>query len=66
MLFLPALRDEIEAKHAQFVAAFNRQDAGAISEMYTDDGTVMPTGSDSVQGKDSRHLVAIDSFATCL
>ena len=42
----------------QFVAAFNRQDAGAVSEMYTDDCTMMPTGSDVVQGKDSKHLVA--------
>ena len=42
----------------RFVAAFNRQDAGAVSEMYTDDCTMMPTGSDVVQGKDSRLLVA--------
>jgi len=42
----------------RFAAAFNSQDVEAISEMYTDDCTVMPTGSDVLHGKDSRLLVA--------
>ena len=41
----------------RLTAAYNRQDARAVSEMFTDDCTMMPTGSDVVQGKDSRHLV---------
>jgi len=46
----------------RFVAAFNRQDAGAVSEMYTDDCSLMPPGSDVVQGKENTKKIYIAFF----
>ena len=47
------IHDEIEAATELFMKAFNCQDAEAVSDLYTDDCTMMPTGTDVVQGKES-------------
>ena len=51
-----ALRDEIEAANERFTEAFNRQDASTLAGFYTEDCTLMATGSDVVQGRESKFL----------
>lgn len=41
----------IEAAVEKFMAAFNRGDAAALSDLYTENGQLLPTGSDFVTGK---------------
>ncbi len=51
MVLVLDLRSEIEDANARFTEAFNRQDAEAVSQFYTEDCSMMPTGSDVIQGK---------------
>lgn len=44
-------RQAIDKTNAQFVEAFNRQDAAAATAVYTDDAQVMPTNSPIISGK---------------
>ena len=53
LVLLLDIHDEIEAANEQFMKAFNCQDAEAVSDLYTDDCTMMPTGTDVVQGRES-------------
>lgn len=46
------LIDEIQAANAKFMEAFAKQDAQALSQLYTEDCKLMPTGSDVVTGRD--------------
>ena len=41
----------IEAAVEKFMAAFNRGDAAALADLYTENGQLLPTGSDFVTGK---------------
>ena len=41
----------IEAADEKFMAAFNRGDAAALADLYTENGQLLPTGSDFVTGK---------------
>ena len=55
-LFKIDVQGEIEDTNVRFTEAFNRQDAEAVSQFYTEDCTMMPTGSDVVQGKESQFV----------
>ena len=46
-----SLRSEIEKANAQFMTIFKQQDATALSELYSSDCKVLPTGCDVVEGK---------------
>lgn len=58
------LRSEIEDANARFTEAFNRQDAEAVSQFYTEDCSMMPAGSDVVQGKADVKKVINSFFQT--
>ena len=45
------IRAAIEAADEKFMAAFNRGDAAALADLYTENGQLLPTGSDFVTGK---------------
>ena len=45
------VRRLIEAAVQQFVAAFNRGDAAAISQLYTEDGQILPPQSEPITGR---------------
>jgi uncharacterized protein (TIGR02246 family) len=45
------IREAIEAADENFMAAFNRGDAGGLADLYTQNGQLLPTGSDFVTGK---------------
>ncbi len=47
----------IAAVNEHFMAAFNRWDAAGLADFYTENGQLLPTGSDFVTGK-----VAIQAF----
>ncbi|MGD9894373.1 MAG: SgcJ/EcaC family oxidoreductase [Dehalococcoidia bacterium] len=47
------VRQEIDRINAQFVAAFNRGDAAGAAGVYTEDATILPPGSDMVQGREN-------------
>ena len=47
----------IAAVNENFMAAFNRWDAAGLADFYTENGQLLPTGSDFVTGK-----VAIEAF----
>ncbi len=44
-------KTEIINANKAFVAAFNRGDAAGLADLYTEDGSLMPTHSDIVNGK---------------
>ena len=50
----PDLRSEIEDASARFTEAFNRQDAEVVSQLYTEDCALMPTGVDIINGRKSQ------------
>ena len=54
MCSCPDLRSEIEDASARFTEAFNRQDAEAVSQLYTEDCALMPTGVDIINGRKSQ------------
>jgi uncharacterized protein (TIGR02246 family) len=51
--FAQALSGEIDAANARFEQAFNRGDAAAIAQMYTEKATVLPRESDIVTGREA-------------
>ena len=47
------IRDDIRKADDVFEKVFNQGDAAGIAELYTNDGMLLPTGSDFVQGKEA-------------
>lgn len=47
------IRDEIRQGADGFENGFERQDALALADLYTDGGMVLPTGSDFITGRDA-------------
>ena len=45
------IKSEIEAANRAWVAAYAKGDAAALAGLYTDDATLLPPGSDMVQGR---------------
>ena len=43
---------EIEAANLKFMTAFGKQDATGLSELYTEDCKLMPTGTDVLFGRE--------------
>ena len=43
----------IKAANEVFMSTFNRGDAGALAELYTENGQLLPAGSDFVTGKEA-------------
>ena len=46
------LKDEIVAANKAFMTIFERGDSISMANLYTDDGSLMPTNSDFVNGKE--------------
>jgi uncharacterized protein (TIGR02246 family) len=51
------IREAIAAGSENFAATYNRGDAAGLADFYTENGQLLPTGSDFVTGK-----VAIQTF----
>ena len=51
------IQGAIAAADENFMATFNRGDAAGLADLYTENGQLLPTGSDFVTGK-----VAIQTF----
>ena len=51
-----AARATIDALRSQFVEAWNRQDADAVAQFYTEDATYIGTAGDVVQSRDRIRL----------
>lgn len=47
------IRDEIRRADDAFEEVFGEQDAARLADFYTDDGMLLPAGSDFVRGKDA-------------
>jgi uncharacterized protein (TIGR02246 family) len=47
------IRAAIEAADEIFMATFNRGDAAALADLYTENGQLLPVGSDFVTGKEA-------------
>ena len=47
----PGLIDDIQAANQKFMEAFAKQDATAVSNLYTTDCKIMPTGADVITGR---------------
>jgi uncharacterized protein (TIGR02246 family) len=45
------VKAEIDAANAQFVAAFNRGDAAALAQFYTEQATALPPGAPMAKGR---------------
>ena len=59
LLILPhlsALMSEIEAGNQKFMEAFAKQDATALSMLYTEDCKLMPTGTDVLFGREGMSM----------
>jgi ketosteroid isomerase-like protein len=54
----------IEKTNRQFEEAFNRQDAGALANLYTTSALLMPPGSENVSGRDAVREFWAGVFAT--
>ena len=46
-----SVRQEIEARNREFMAAFNRGDAAGVAAAYTEDARVLPPGSEPLSGR---------------
>jgi len=46
-----AIKSDIDAGNAQFVAAFNKGDAAGVAQLYTDTATALPPGSPMAKGR---------------
>jgi uncharacterized protein (TIGR02246 family) len=46
-----AVQAAIAAVNENFMAAFNRRDAAGLADFYTENGQLLPTGSDFVTGR---------------
>lgn len=51
--FAQSVASEIEKVNMRFEQAFNRGDAAAVAQMYTENATVLPPDSDMMTGHDS-------------
>jgi uncharacterized protein (TIGR02246 family) len=51
MLEAQTIRQEIEARNREFVAAYNRGDPASLAAAYTEDGRVLPPGGAAVGGR---------------
>ena len=51
----PGLIDEIQAANQKFMDAFAKQDATAVSNLYTTDCKIMPTGADVITGREGQY-----------
>jgi ketosteroid isomerase-like protein len=45
------IKTDIDAANARFVAAFNKGDAGAIGQLYTEQATALPPGAPMAKGR---------------
>ncbi|HYZ22186.1 MAG TPA: SgcJ/EcaC family oxidoreductase [Rhodopila sp.] len=45
------IKSEIDAANRAWVAAYGKGDAAAVAALYTQDATILPPGSDMVQGR---------------
>ena len=45
------IRQEIEARNREFVAAFNRGDAAGVAAAYTEDARLLPPGGEPLSGR---------------
>lgn len=46
------VRQAVEAGNAKWMAAFNQGDAAAVAALYTDDATLMPPNSATIEGRE--------------
>ena len=59
---------EIEAANLKFMTAFGKQDATGLSELYTEDCKLMPTGTDVLFGREGVYVCSLtepDSHFLC-
>ena len=58
---------EIEAANLKFMTAFGKQDATGLSELYTEDCKLMPTGTDVLFGREGAYVCVVspDSHFLC-
>jgi uncharacterized protein (TIGR02246 family) len=47
------IRNDIRRADDAFEKHFNQGDAAGVAELYTNDGMLLPTGSDFIQGKEA-------------
>ena len=47
------IHNDIRRADDAFEKQFNQGDAAGIAELYTEDGMLLPTGSESIQGKEA-------------
>lgn len=47
------VRQEIDQVNARFAEAFNRGDAAGAAQVYTENATILPPGSEMIQGRHS-------------
>ena len=52
---------EIEAANLKFMTAFSKQDATGLSELYTEDCKLMPTGTDVLYGREGVYVCMLAS-----
>ena len=45
------IREAIVATNQQFMSAFGRGDAAGVAQLYTEDGQVLPPGSEPITGR---------------
>src|SRR5215468_8157783 len=45
------IRSEIDAANAKWVAAFNKGDAAAVAQLYTEQATALPPGAPMAKGR---------------
>jgi uncharacterized protein (TIGR02246 family) len=51
MLGAETVRQEIEARNREFMAAFNRGDAAGVAAAYTADARILPPGAAAMSGR---------------
>lgn len=47
----PPIRDAIVAANQQFMSALGQGDAAGVAQLYTEDGQVLPPGSEPITGR---------------
>ena len=55
---------EIEAANLKFMTAFGKQDATGLSELYTEDCKLMPTGTDVLFGREGAYVFVVSQSQT--
>ena len=65
--FLPVgLQQEIESANKEFMRCFAANDMTALSNLYTVDCKLMPTGVDVQEGRDSKTIILTLLYITCI